>query len=59
MSKTIIAVKHFTLGGRKSLETAVIELKFLWSGPNTCFHYEEKYAQNSIYIIIAPATINL
>ena len=24
MSKTIIAVKHFALGGRESLETAVI-----------------------------------
>ena len=25
MSKTIIAVRHFGLGGRESLETAVIE----------------------------------
>ena len=26
MSKTIIAVKHFGLGGRESLETAVIDV---------------------------------
>ena len=26
MSKTIIAVRHFALGGRESLETAVIQL---------------------------------
>ena len=30
MSKTIIAVKHFALGGRESLETAVIT-KFQWN----------------------------
>ena len=28
MSKTIIAVRHFALGGRESLETAVIYEKF-------------------------------
>ena len=27
MSKTIIAVRHFGLGGRESLETAVMQLK--------------------------------
>ena len=27
MSKTIIAVRHFGLGGRESLETAVIKIK--------------------------------
>ena len=28
MSKTIIAVRHFALGGRESLETAVIDWFF-------------------------------
>ena len=29
MSKTIIAVRHFGLGGRESLETAAMDHKFL------------------------------
>ena len=46
MSKTIIAVRHFGLGGRESLETAVIkkiaelngEIKFLFAIANSnCF----------------------
>ena len=32
MSKTIIAVRHFGLGGRKSLETAVIKAYHRKSG---------------------------
>ena len=35
MSKTIIAVRHFGLGGRKSLETAVIDEKFASDIDNT------------------------
>ena len=38
MSKTIIAVKHFALGGRKSLEIAVSTKKNIKTGnsPNYC-----------------------
>ena len=40
MSKTIIAVRHFGLGGRESLETAVIEnvrdFKNLVIKPSSC-----------------------
>ena len=31
MSKTIIAVRHFGLGGRESLETAVSAIIFHWT----------------------------
>ena len=34
MSKTIIAVRHLGLGGRESLETAV--MKLAWTVLNSC-----------------------
>ena len=39
MSKTIIAVRHFGLGGRESLETAVIIWKILLHIWYLFFHF--------------------
>ena len=38
MSKTIIAVRHFGLGGRESLETAVTDLCILYIFTHTYTH---------------------
>ena len=40
MSKTIIAVRHFGLGGRESLETAV-SYSFLKGLPGKLFRYSQ------------------